>query len=98
MDERKTVEAEITFNAGSRPQLPIGEGYAPHFVIDNNPTWLGVRFLNFPPEARFEEPNRVTVELLYPDTVDYDILTQGTEFEVREGPRVVAIGRILKNQ
>lgn len=98
MDTIQTIETEITFKTGSRPQLPAGSGYAPHFIVMGDSTWLGVRFLNFPTDAEFGKPCQVTVELLYPDKVDYHSLSNGSDFEVREGGNVVATGRVLKGK
>ena len=95
---KENIETEITFKPGSRPQLPMGSGYAPHLVAKGEQTWLGVRFVDFPADAQFGVPCRVTVELLYPDKLDYDILNSGAEFAVHEGPNIVATGRVLRTK
>ncbi len=97
MKKDRTIEIEITFQPGSRSQLPTGSGYAPHLVAADDPTWLGVRFLDFPADARFGRPCQVTAECLYADTVDYTRLVEGSIIEVHEGPKVVATGRVLKS-
>ena len=89
------VETAITFHRGGRVQLPTGAGYAPHFVVTGDSVWLGVRFLDFSTDARFDEPCRVRAELLYPDKVDYSGLKAGTTFAVHEGQKIVATGRVL---
>ena len=95
MNRERLIEAEISFTRGSRPQLPTGSGYAPHFVVNGDQTWLGVRFLDCPSDMQFGKPFRVTVELLYPDSVDYSLLHEGAIFDVREGSKIVATGRVL---
>jgi hypothetical protein len=96
MKNNLTIEIEITFLPGSRPQLPTGSGYAPHLVVDGDPTWLGVRLLDFPSDAQIGRPCRVAAECLYADKVDYTRLVEGSMIEVHEGPKVVATGRVLK--
>jgi hypothetical protein len=98
MKKNRTIEIEITFLPGSRAQLPEGSGYAPHLVTESDPTWLGVRFLDFPSDAQFGRPCRVTAACLCPDKIDYARLTKGATIEVHEGSKVVATGRVIKSR
>lgn len=98
MKQEKTIEAEVTFPQGGRVQLPTGTGYAPHLVVTGDNQLLGVRFHDFPTDARFDEPCQVMIGLLYPDHVDYGKLVKDATFAVHEGPKVVAAGRVTKRE
>lgn len=98
MKKKQTIITEITFKKGIRQALPSGSGYAPHFVAKGDSTWLAVRFLDFPTNALFDTPYQVMVELCYPDKLDYSVLDDGNDFEVHEGAKIVATGRVLKGK
>ena len=66
----------------------------PHVVVEGDSEYLGVRFLDGPaPVAGI--PARFVLELMYYPSVKYDALTIGKSFQIREGGRVVAVGKVL---
>jgi translation elongation factor EF-Tu-like GTPase len=94
------LEAEIAFLApeeGGRRQLPappwLYPSYMPHLTVGEG-DHLGVRFVDGPaskPGVRA----RFVLEMMYHPVVCYDPLQPGVEFAVREGNRIVAVGRVL---
>jgi hypothetical protein len=72
--------------------------YRPHFrVCNGDGQMLGVEFVNGPDQPI--QPGGgtyATVRLIYEPNVCYDALVVGAEFEVLEGPRVVATGRVTR--
>jgi len=59
--------------------------------------YLGVAFIDGPEILEPGDVGTVTLALLYADSgVDYSSLQSGVEFEVLEGPHLVATGSILK--
>lgn len=74
---------------------PFTEGYRPHFIVGDG-QWLGVVATYCPrPVAPGEEAD-VEFALMYHPNVDYSELNVGVEFEMQEGSRVVATGRVLR--
>jgi translation elongation factor EF-Tu-like GTPase len=68
-------------------------GYRPHFRVNGNTEYLGVQFLEGP--DRIINPNeRVTAKvwLMYHPDMFYDKLSEGKEFEILEGAKVVGRG------
>lgn len=94
------IEVSVTFiptAQGGRVQLPVGAGYCPHFVVPGDDVWLGVRFRDLPNDTKFGDPCTVRVELLYSPNLDYSVLSVGTEFQVKEGLKTVAVGVVLRD-
>jgi len=79
---------------GGRP-CPFTEGYRPHLVVNGRSDWLGVWALECPAAVAPGDTAQVVFGLLYHPAVDYSALQSGVEFEVHEGPRVVATGTVL---
>ncbi len=74
----------------------LGDGrYRPHFRVAGG-EYLGVAFVGFP-DALVQpgESSMATVVFMYEPGVDYAALVEGAQFEVLEGARVVATGRII---
>ncbi len=96
---KKVILTEIIFKSyenGGCVQLPTGSGYSPYFIVEGTNQLLAVRFIDFPVNAEFEKPCNVEVELLYYPKIDYYNLTQGAKFEVKEGSKTLANGKVLK--
>jgi hypothetical protein len=75
----------------------LGDSYKPHFRIGLDGEFLGVAFVEGPERLAPGEEADATVVLLYASTgVDYTPLAPGVEFNVVEGPHVVARGTILR--
>jgi translation elongation factor EF-Tu-like GTPase len=72
------------------------EGYRPHFVIPPDGEYLGVIATNCPGPVSPGDEADVEFAFVYHPKVDYSALRVGAEFEMREGPRAVAIGRVLE--
>jgi translation elongation factor EF-Tu-like GTPase len=91
------VEAEVTFltpEEGGRRSLPGAWGhYMPHLVTDDG-EYLGVRFVAGPLPSP-GVPDRFVLELMYHPEVCYERLRPGVPFAVREGGKVVGVGRVL---
>ena len=81
---------------GGRNPPPRLDGalYRPHFRVSATGEYLGVAFLLGPEDAAPETEIEATVALVY--EVDYSALQPGVEFEVLEGPRRVATGRVTR--
>ena len=89
------ILADVRFRppeAGGRPVMPLGSGYAPHLRLDGAREAVAVRVNDVPADACFGQAITVRIELSYPQ-VDYGALTPGVRFELLEGPKVVAEGR-----
>ena len=76
------------------PAAFSGGLYRPHFRVGSAGEYLGVVFLQGPQNATADAEFDATVALIY--DVDYSPLQPGAEFEVLEGPRVVATGRVVR--
>lgn len=91
------VEAEVTFlstEQGGRRSLPAAWGnYMPHLVVDDG-EYLGVRFVSGPIPSP-GVPGLFVLELMYHPAVCYEQLQPGVSFTVREGGKVVGVGRAL---
>lgn len=68
--------------------------YRPHLKPTANQELLGVVFVDGPAELRPGEEAQVTAELVY--SVDYSSLKKDSDFDVLEGNRVVAQGKVLE--
>lgn len=71
--------------------------YKPHLRVGGVGEWLRVAFLVGPEWVAPGEEAEATVELMY-DGVDYSALVPGAEFDVVEGPHVVARGTVLRRR
>ena len=95
-ENRAVLYVEVIFWSGKRkapPSLVSGK-YRPHFVVKGTADYLGVCFLDGI-ECAFDEPALGNAQPLYPDTVDYGPLADGTEFLIYEGANAVGGGRVL---
>ena len=94
MRPRVVVHLKMKPEAEGGRHGPFTEGYRPHFVIPPNGQYLGVTAIRCPgPVAPGDEAD-VEFHLDYHPRVDYSALQTGTLFEMREGPRAVATGRV----
>lgn len=95
MTPRILVHLSMKEEQSGGRHAPFAEGYRPHFIVGAG-EWLGVIATRcFKPVAPGEEAD-VEFELVYHPNVDYSALCVGAEFEMHEGPRVVATGRVLQ--
>lgn len=105
------IEAEVTFlkteEGGRTAPLRLEPGspfYMPHIVIGDpkqrSPAGklLGVAFRRAPLTLAPGDTAKVRMDLMYHPQVDYRELVPGATFTVREGPRIVAYGRVLKRE
>jgi hypothetical protein len=77
----------------------------PHLVVESIDTrqvfqpddreYLGVRFTSGSQECFAGQVCSVSLELMYYPQVNYDRLSVGTTFTIREGPCIVGYGRVL---
>ena len=58
--------------------------------------YFPVRLLGIPDGSRQGETIRATMELMYPDRLEYGPILTGEEFRLLEGNRVVATARALR--
>src|SRR3954451_19686477 len=72
--------------------------YRPHFrVCEGDGEHLGVEFVDGPDDPVVPGGSTyATVRFVYEPEVCYDALVVGTQFEVMEGSRVVARGKITR--
>lgn len=105
------IEAEVTFlraeEGGRAAPLRLEPGspfYMPHLVIGDprqkSPSGklLGVAFRRSPLTLAPGDTATVRMDLMYHPQVDYRGLMPGATFTVREGPRIVGHGRVLKRE
>lgn len=82
--------------------------YMPHLVIGDparrdaagtkSKELLGVAFRRAPVAVAPGQTMKLLMDLMYHPQVDYRELVPGATFTVREGPRIVAYGRVLKRE
>jgi len=105
------IEAELTLlkteDGGRAVPLRLEPGspfYMPHLVIGDpkrtspSGTLLGVAFRRAPLNLAPGDTATVRMDLMYHPEVDYRELTPGATFTVREGPKIVGHGRVLKRE
>lgn len=105
------IEAEVTLlrteEGGRTAPLRLEPGspfYMPHLVIGDpkrkSPagTMLGVAFRRAPLTLAPGDTATVRMDLMYHPQMDYRELTPGATFTVREGPKIVGHGRVLKRE
>ena len=74
---------------------PFTEDYMPDFVVDGTSESLPVIATCCPGPVAPGDSAEVEFELRYHPKLDYSALIAGASFEVREGLRAVATGRVL---
>jgi hypothetical protein len=104
------VIAEVIFlrrDEGGRGSV-VHCGFMPHIVIQNRSTravtcdkdgrgnedYLGVRFVECPPDYELGSKGRFEMELMYFSKVDYSQVIPGAEFTIRKGGRIIGHGEI----
>lgn len=103
------IEAEITLlkpeEGGRALPLRLEPGspfYMPHLVIGDpeqkSGKPLGVAFRRAPLTLSPGDTAKVRMDLMYHPQVDYRELVPGAAFTVREGPRIVGHGRVIKRE
>ena len=92
---RTQLEMKCEENGGR--QAPFWEGYRPHLIPISTEDYLGVTVVNLPENHAVAPGASATVEfdLVYHPNVDYSGLRVGSEFEIREGARVVGTGEVI---
>ncbi len=101
MSRPGNVEVEVTFlltaeGGREQPVSLCGGQYRPHFVVGSG-TYLGVAFVGGPDEAILPGSTATgSVAFMYEPAVNYDALVEGATFQVMEGTRVVATGRVVR--
>ena len=73
---------------------PFTEGYRAHFVIPSDGEYLGVIATRCPGPVAPGDEAEVEFGLVYHPNVDYRALRARSGFEMREGARAVATGRV----
>lgn len=90
------VEFRTEAQGGRVSPAFLGDGkYSPHFRVAGGED-LGVAFVGSP--ESLVQPGAgcmATVSFLYEPGVDYAALVEGAQFDVLEGARVVATGRVV---
>lgn len=105
------IEAEVTLlkteEGGRTAPLRLEPGspfYMPHLVIGDpkqksaSGKLLGVAFRRAPLKLAPGDTATVRMDLMYHPQVDYRELVPGVSFTVREGPRIVGHGRVIKRE
>lgn len=96
------VEFLATENGGRTTRIGISSDasgrYRPHFrVCNGDGKMLGVEFIDGPDEPVLPGDSiHATVRFVYEPEVCYDALVVGAQFEVLEGSRVIATGRVIR--
>jgi translation elongation factor EF-Tu-like GTPase len=90
------IEFRTAAQGGRVSPAFLGDGkYRPHFRVAGG-EYLGVAFVGLP--ESLVQPGTscmATVSFIYEPGVDYAALVAGAQFEVLEGARVVATGRVI---
>lgn len=88
----------LTADVGGRanPISLAGGGYAPHVVVIGELELLGVVVEDGPEVIHPGQTVVVQIRGLYHPLVDYGKLQQHAQFLIREGPRVVAVGKVIR--
>jgi translation elongation factor EF-Tu-like GTPase len=84
-------------SSGGR-HAPFTEGYRPHLIVPSQGEWLGVTATRCPGPVAPGDEAEVEFALAYHPKVDYSALIVGADFEMHEGPRVVATGTVLERR
>jgi hypothetical protein len=79
---------------GGRIPPPGFDVYRPHFRVGSDGEMLGVAFVAGPKQARADTEFEAVVALVY--DIDYSALQPGVEFDVLEGSKRVAAGRVIR--
>lgn len=76
---------------------PFWESYRPHLIPEGTEDYLGVSVVGLTEEQAVHPGTTAEVEfdLVYYPNVDYSALCVGTEFEIREGAKVVGTGMVI---
>ncbi|OCQ23763.1 hypothetical protein A7985_07435 [Pseudoalteromonas luteoviolacea] len=74
--------------------MPVGAGYSPHIVFSGTEDYLAVHVLEVPKDTQQGQEFIGTIELMYPEGVDYSAFSNGAEFELLEGSRIVGSGKV----
>ena len=96
------VEFVPTDNGGRRTPICLSTDgpahYRPHFrIIGGDGEYLGVEFVDGPDDPVPPGGSTyATVRFVYEPEINYDGLVVGAQFEVMEGSRVVATGRVTR--
>ena len=111
MGENPVIEVEAMFltrEQGGRKTAPdLGAGrYMPHLVVQPaqalsaaskfEEAYLGVTFVSGPESLLQGQSGRFAVELMYHPQVNYESLTAGACFTIREGAKVVGCGTVVR--
>jgi hypothetical protein len=85
---------------GYRPHIVVGDPEQRHALVDNRgwsaEEYIGVAFSDGPSTPELGKEMRVVVALMYFPHQMYDRLTPGVTFTVREGPQIVAQGKVRR--
>lgn len=96
---REKLPIDLLSSGKYRPHLVIGDPNQRN-VIHNEmkigkEEYLGITFVNQKTELKEEQEIEATISTLYSD-IDYNSLTTGATFTIREGGKIVGNGKILK--
>lgn len=83
------------YGAGGRG-APFTEDYCPDFVVSGQSERLQVRVIQCSGPVAPGEVADVVFALMYHPQRDYSSLQVGVTFDVMEGPRAIATGRVLE--
>jgi hypothetical protein len=95
---RPIVAASLRFlpeKEHGRACMPVGTGYAPHLRMERADSVIPVRLICVPSSRQLGEEYVQTLELLYPDRIDTTSLVTGVGFQLLEGKKVVATGKVV---
>ena len=93
-DVNAALFVSVTFFSEKRKTLPClsSETYCPHFVVEGDGEYLGVRFVDGP-ELCFDRMAEALVLPMY-EGVSYSKLKIGTRFSIMEGGNRVGEGTV----
>ncbi len=79
---------------GGRPCVPTGSGFSPHACSLDGNEYLPIVIHDVPSAASLNEEFEASIEFLYPDKLDYSVLTSRQCFDLIEGIKRIGIARI----
>jgi translation elongation factor EF-Tu-like GTPase len=97
------ITLRTTEEGGRQTPLHLGEDFSPHYrphvvVHDGDGEYLGVEFIDGPDRpVNPGDSTYTTIRFMYEDRgLSYDALVVHATFDVREGGRTIAVGRVTR--
>ncbi|KZN57962.1 hypothetical protein [Pseudoalteromonas luteoviolacea] len=94
MTNYKAIIEIYSIDKGGRPCMPEGSGYSPLACSVGGEEYLPIVLHNVPSAATLDTAFEASIEFLYPERLDYLILSSGLEFDLVEGVKRIGKARV----